>query len=230
MGDDDFRPGRLVGLSLPDLTVHLTRVGADRAVPAPAETLDALVREAVKRLVRTGGRGDLREGAVSLSTLAEDRSPAGGGAPSETTLGPRWDVLADLLGDLADALDDDAVPMLLRSHHGKSRQVLEATSAGGWIPRRDVRDRVEVSDSHLSHILRELVDAGLVHRRRRGREVEIRLTTAGRDAIGVEPAPDPAPPSLATVRRLAAGVDPARSAELIRRAETGRNTPNWDAA
>jgi DNA-binding MarR family transcriptional regulator len=82
------------------------------------------------------------------------------------------------------------VDSILRSQGGHGRAVLEMLAEhGGPISRRAVRERLEITESHLSHVLRDLAEADLIVRSRLGREVALDLGPVGREVVERSVAP-----------------------------------------
>lgn len=95
-----------------------------------------------------------------------------------------WFGLSQVLGLAERRVDRSAVEAILRSHNGKAGAVFaqiaaHAMSTGEPMARSDLD--VEASDSHRSHILRELEDADLVTRFKQGSRTVIELGGVGRD-------------------------------------------------
>lgn len=84
--------------------------------------------------------------------------------------------------------------MLPRSHKGRWRRVLELLAAAGGTMRRAVlKERLDaLSESHLSHLLRDLEEAEMIVRRRpeRSREVLVELRSAGREIVAARVSSD----------------------------------------
>ena len=83
---------------------------------------------------------------------------------------------------------------LPRSHKGRWRRVLELLAGnGGTMRRAALKERLEaLSESHLSHLLRDLEEAEMVARRRpeRSREVLVELLPAGREIVATRASSD----------------------------------------
>lgn len=144
-----------------------------------------LVRTLAVRAIRTGSAGDLIEAAIAIHDAVPEE------APVPATLAQELAVLVDVLEVSSAVGGESAWPMLLRSHAGKARRVLEHLSAraASWTPKKELLEAIDISDSQLSHLLRRLQDEELVARRKVGREAELRITGLGQEAIGVVAAP-----------------------------------------
>lgn len=96
-----------------------------------------------------------------------------------------WTALSDLLSEAARRSDRAAIESILRSHKGLGQQLLEQLAAhGGPLLRSEVRDRLGLSESHVSHLLRELDEADLIVRyRHEGKGVAIDLGGVGREIV-----------------------------------------------
>lgn len=114
---------------------------------------------------------------------------------------------------------------ILLCHKGRGRQVLERlVDGGGKLRRTALREGLDpLSESHLSHLLRDLETAGVIVRRRPGKtkEVLIELTAAGRRLVAAPPVPGWARYLLERLESLPAAVDPA----VLRRQLLARGAP-----
>lgn len=141
---------------------------------------DAAVHEMLgaelARLIRSADRTELLAAAVELDAAAE--------AAGESSA--IWSFAAGQLEAAAGAVGDTSLPMHLRGHAGKSEQVLRCVAErGGTAARKDIAAALtDVTDSHLSHILGDLDNAGLLIRSREGREIVVMLTAKGNEALG----------------------------------------------
>lgn len=95
-----------------------------------------------------------------------------------------WTFLTDLLGEAAKRSDSAAVNSILLDHQGHGKRVLEVLAeAGQAVSRSALRTTLNISESHLSHLLRELEEADLICRHRNGREISIELGSTGRVTV-----------------------------------------------
>jgi len=175
---------------------HLDTVAADEIAPvvervaaeADADNLarltDLLLDRAL-RLLREGSREEILDEALAISggvsgetgRVLRERSPETFGA---------WAALDDLLAEAARRSDRAAVPSLLRSIEGHGLKVLELLAEKGQaVPRAEIRERLNLAEAHLSHLLRDLEEADLIVRYRvQGkREVLVELGRVGREEV-----------------------------------------------
>jgi DNA-binding MarR family transcriptional regulator len=123
---------------------------------------------AVACSIRRDSRRQLLEASVYLDTCYDDERDS---APALYL-----HALATVLEAAAAATSAEATTALGLPAH----RVLEAlVERGGSSPRAEIRRTSELSESHLSHVLRELEHFGLVERTRQGKEVTIDLTPRG---------------------------------------------------
>jgi len=174
------------------------------------DELDTVIGEHALRIEATGTRAGMLDAAEALHELAA--WAAGQGNPRAAH---RWEVLGEHLTDRAARSDPIGVEALLRGDNGKPRRVLEllAQAPGGSLPRAAFAGHLVASESHVSHILRSLHDAALIHRHQEGRAVTVTLAARGREVIGSEP---PAS-SVADLAVLIAGLPPERRHQVTDR-------------
>lgn len=179
----------------------VARVASGELHLSPTE-LDAVVAEHALRVENGGSRSDLLTAADALHDLATWARQPGGA--SELRAGARFEVLAEHLTAKATRSDRGGVDALLRGHDGKPAQLLSLLAAApeGTLPRAGLGPALGTGESHVSHILRSLYDAGLVHRRQQGRTVTLTISERGRAALG----PSPEVAEGRGPRRLAPGV------------------------
>jgi DNA-binding MarR family transcriptional regulator len=182
---------------LSDLVAAIARV-ADAGGPADAlDGLSEISVDEVVRLVRAGDATEMVEGGRTLTRFLG--SPRGRAA---CELAPAaHERLAGLVSVLTAAISPSSKggdALVLRSWNGKAEEALGCLAARhGAMPRAELRGELNVSESYISHLLRDLEGAGLVERigipGRRG--VEVHLTAEGRDlapereAVAVAPEP-----------------------------------------
>jgi hypothetical protein len=167
--------------------------------------VELAVDEAV-RLVRGGSRPELVAGGETLAAFLGGRR----GANVQSAAPGAYDTLSGLLPVLTAAsspASKGGEEAVLRSWNGKARAALAAVAAErrGFLPRAELRERLEVSESYLSHLLADLEAASLLERvgGHGRRSVDVRLTSKGRDLVSGQAAPEePAQPAhLRSVRR-----------------------------
>jgi hypothetical protein len=152
---------RLRNGTLPKLLVALERL---LEMGSPAASLGAVSELAVDetvRLVRYGSRSDLLAGGDTLATFL------GGprGARVKTGAPGAYDTLSGLLPVLSAASSPagrGGEALVLRSWSGKALAALAAVARAGSMPRAELRDDLRVSQSHLSHMLKDLEAAQLL--------------------------------------------------------------------
>lgn len=163
---------------------------------APAETLFAavpkhlsfasdlraiLIYRTLERL-RTGTRAEMHDESIAIETFLA--SEAGAGLPKEEA--GAWSALSDVLLEAARRSDPEAVEMILRSHPLYGQRVLELLAENGdrALPRTQLIEKLRISQSQLSHLLRDLEEADLIARTRDGgREVMVSLGPVGREHV-----------------------------------------------
>ena len=170
----------------------LERVAAEpeeRALSA----LTALLMNRVLRLLRQGSsREALHEEALMLNrTLA---IPAGARLQQDRpeAFGV-WKALGDLLSGAARSTSHAAVPSILRSASGRGQEILELLAGeSGPVPRTEIKRRLKLAESQLSHLLRDLEEADLVVRYRpeKSKEVLVELGPVGREVVSQSVLPD----------------------------------------
>jgi DNA-binding MarR family transcriptional regulator len=162
----------------------LERVAAEpeeRALSA----LTALLMNRVLRLLRQGSSEALQEEALMLNRalaisagvrLQKDRPEAFG----------VWKALGELLSGAARSTSRAAVPSILRSASGRGQEILELLAGeSGPVPRTEIKRRLKLAESQLSHLLRDLEEADLVirHRPEKSKEILVELGPVGREVV-----------------------------------------------
>jgi DNA-binding MarR family transcriptional regulator len=161
----------------------------ERGAAEPEEralsALTALLMNRVLRLLRQGSQEDLHEEALMLNRalaipagvhLQKDRPEAFG----------VWKGLGELLSGAARSTSRAAVPSLLRSASGRGQEILELLAGeSGPVPRTEIKRRLKLAESQLSHLLRDLEEADLVIRYRpeKTKEVLVELGPVGREVV-----------------------------------------------
>ncbi len=165
---------------------------------SPAASLGVVCELAVDeavRLVRAGSRTDLLVVGDALATFLG--GPRGAnvkrGAPGA------YDTLSGLLPVLSAASSPASrggEALVLRSWSGKAQAALAAVARTGSMPRAELREGLRVSQSHLSHMLKDLEAAHLVERvgGPGRRSVDVRITAKGRQLVFEQVPPPPPPP------------------------------------
>ncbi len=176
----------LLDLSLSQLVGEVV----DGRLEVALSQLDAVVAEHALRVESDGSRADLLEAAEALHDLAAwvgERGDEAGRLRAAT----RFELLGEHLTAKAGRSDRAGVDALLRAHDGKPAQLLAllAQAPMGAMARSALAQPLGTGESHVSHILRALYDAGLVHRSQEGRAVTVTISRRGRAAIGTPAAP-----------------------------------------
>lgn len=173
----------LADAPLPDVVSALERMMVAGAEPQAMEALGALLVHRILHLLREASRVAIADECLALDRFlvtevgraAKRAHPAWFGA---------WSAFADLLTEAARRSDPAAVESILRMDDGHGRRVLEfLAEQGEAMPRKVLRDRLGLSESHLSHVLGDLFEADLIVKEQRGREVMLELGPVGRDVV-----------------------------------------------
>ncbi len=172
---------------MPELVAALeeeqTLQGEERALPRRARRVARILMTEAIRLIRVGTRAEIADAALELAEALT--------RPSAERLKELHPAAHRLLTSASDALAAATPPssggseMTLlnpRSWNGKSREAVAILSGseGRSMPWAELRERLRISKSHLSHMLSELEAAGLVVRVRSGRNVTVHLGVVGR--------------------------------------------------
>lgn len=181
----------LDGAHFDELRPHLERLASEPEHHDLEQVLSALLLDRCLRLLRRGARREIAEEALALSRFLE--SP-----PGETLRAVRpelhgsWASFADLLAEAAGRSAPDAIDSILRNHKGRGQQVLELLAEEASPVRRSrLRERLgEISESQLSHLLRDLEECELIvrHRPEGSKEVFVELGAFGRERVAARPA------------------------------------------
>jgi DNA-binding transcriptional ArsR family regulator len=172
----------LDGVPVSEVTPHV-EVVAREGSPAALKTLTGVFLDRALHVLRDGSRRDLLEEALAVSRgisgepghLLRQRDAATYGA---------WVALDNLLGEAGRRSDRDAVPSILKNTHGLGLRVLEILAKDGIpVARSRIREKLELTESHLSHLLYNLEEADLVVRFRQGKEVQVKLGPVGQDLV-----------------------------------------------
>lgn len=171
------------GLPPAEIAPLLEKVGATPENLA-LSALTALLMNRALRLLRQGSRQEILDESLMLNRflatpagdrLKKDRPEVFGG----------WTALGELLSGAARSVSRTAVPSILSGTRG--RDILELlASEGRPLSRAEIKRRLDFkSESHLSHLLRDLEEADLVVRYRpEGRkDVVVELGPVGREVV-----------------------------------------------
>jgi len=146
--------------------------------------LTALLMNRALRLLRQGSRQEILDESLMLNRvlateagahLRQSRPEAFGG----------WSALGELLSGAARSTSRAAIPAILSGSRG--REILEVLAGEGRpVARSEIKRRLEfTSESHLSHLLRDLEEAELVLRYKPegGKDVFVELGPVGREVV-----------------------------------------------
>lgn len=217
--------------ALDELAAH---AAGERGRQAIAVVADLALDESV-RLIRRASRGEVVDAGEALARWC---SGPRGRAVEAADPGSHA-IVAGLMFVLAAAAAPDGKGgdvLVLRSWNGKAREAVELVAAAPdhTLARAELRRRLDVSESYLSHLLADLEAAGLVERIGvpGGRGVDVHLggkgfalsssSAASLDA-GASVGEPPAVPSRPKSRRAVARVRaPALDGRLSRHRREGR--------
>ena len=157
-----------------------------------ATRLRGVLLDRVLYFLRRASRDEIEDEALALHTFL-DTSPGSGLAKALPEAFGGFRAIGRLLTLASRRSDRAAVDSILRSHKGRPRPLLEILAEyGGPMARQELKERldqqIETSESHLSHLLRELEEAELVERFRpeSGRQVMVELGRIGREVVNTE--------------------------------------------
>lgn len=181
-----------------DIAGYLDALAEGRGDAKDERALNGLLRSRTLRLLRQGSREEISEEAVQLSRFLESESGKALGRVRAELYGG-WCAFADLLIAAGHRRDAAAVDSILRSYGGNARRLLEFLAGRGAgretgddtpiaVPRSEVKKHLELSESHLSHLLRDLEESDLVFRYRvpKGREVMVELGPLGQRVVNTK--------------------------------------------
>lgn len=172
-----------VNASFDELTPVLEQIAAGASDRARVDAAGGLVLHRALCLLRVESRETvLNEGMALDGFLYSAAGSAVKTAQPDLYWG--WIGISGLLGEAARRSDRAAVDSILASHAGRGRAVLEILAErGAPVPRGEIRERLKLSESHLSHLLRDLAEADLIERAKAGREVAVTLGPVGREVV-----------------------------------------------
>lgn len=160
--------------------------------PKPAQRVRGLLLSRAVRLLRGGSRREIHAEAREIS-----RFLASAEGENLRQRGPEvfggLSAIGRLLSGAARQMLPPAVDaVLLNYKEGRGRQLLELLARRGQaVPRSELRKELGLSESHLSHLLRELEEDVLILRYPAGkRKVLVDLTPTGRSVLGGLGLPD----------------------------------------
>lgn len=163
----------------------LERLIDDNLTQEDLEQVTGLLLNRVLHLLREASTTAILEECMDLNRFIE--STVGQSVKSQRPdYFGRWAGIAELLSEAAQRVDAAAVSSILLAHKGYGQKILEILAAATTsLPRSQIRKHLEISESHLSHILSDLDEASLIVRRRldNSREVTIDLGPLGREIV-----------------------------------------------
>jgi DNA-binding MarR family transcriptional regulator len=128
------------------------------------EALDGLISSRTLWLLKDGDRSQLLDEALQLAQVLESAAGTALDTHDPATHGA-WCGFRDLMTEAARRSDPLFVNSLLRSTGGRGEAILELLAASpAPVPRPEIRRNLDLSESHLSHLLRDLEKAELVVR------------------------------------------------------------------
>ncbi len=189
MNTDHNLASELAALSEPrieELRPYFEALSAQPEAERLAGMLSSLLLDRVLQVLRRGSRLEIAEDGMHLADFLS--SEAGKRLLAATAkLHGRWRGLADLLAEAARRSDRGAVDSILRSHRGRGEKVLTLLAERDEPVRRmEIRQELgRISESLLSHLLRDLDDADLIIRYRPegSKEVWVELGPVGRELV-----------------------------------------------
>ena len=146
------------------------------AAPPRANQIARLVVAEAVRLIRLGTQSEVVDAAAEISRAIMQPK-----MKELAKLYPdamrRVEAASVMLGAAAPASSGGGELTVLRSWNGKAREALAIINQepSGAIQRADLRAKLGVDESYLSHLLRDLEGAGLIDRVRFGRRMKVRL-------------------------------------------------------
>ncbi len=190
-----------------------------------AEAVGGLILHRTLKLLRDSSRDDILTEGIALDGFLT--SPAGDQfRTTHPDLYFAWQGVSALLGEAARRSDRAAIESILRSHDGHGRAVLELLAERAEPVRRaEVRERLQLSESHMSHVLRDLEEADLIERRPSGREVALALGPVGREVVARHVLPEWVRHMVEVLQRAAQAETPDAGAladELARKGAPSR--------
>lgn len=178
--------------ALPEEVYPLLERAAGEQEAAVLDSLTALLLDRALRLLRQGSRQEIFEESKALNRVLA--------GPESATLEEKmpgihggWMALGELLSEASRRSDRAAVDSILLSTKGHGQSLLEELAREGRpLPRAEIRKRLRLGESHLSHLLRDLAEADLVVRYRPegSKEVLVELGPVGREVVKTSILPD----------------------------------------
>ncbi len=155
--------------------------GGGASLPPRSLQIAELLAAETVRLIRLGTRAELTEARLDLARAVASKETA--------ELGDEQPKVRRLLTGSAVALSFATAPSsaagelaVLRSWNGMAAEVVALVDQAPekYLRRAELRELLDIDESHLSHLLADLESANLIARRRSGREVTVHLGRTGR--------------------------------------------------
>jgi hypothetical protein len=147
------------------------------------EAVDALILYRTLERLRKSSRDEILQESLNLNEFLT----SGEGKTFQSNYSEkhaRWSALADLISQAARRSDAAAAHSILSSHPTYGKKLLEILAANHQpVPRVSLVRDLEISESQLSHLLRDLEEADIVVRFKQGREVMVDLGTVGTEIV-----------------------------------------------
>jgi DNA-binding transcriptional ArsR family regulator len=151
---------------------------------AVAEVAERQIRRNLVRSLRSASADKLAEEAQEFATVLANTDFPG-------DLDARWTELLAVWNMGVTMRDSSAVEAILRGNNDKNRVLMRLLKQHGESARKDLAAQVDLSDSHLSHALAQLEQAGLIERRKQGNAIWVKATKLGFETLNNEPVPKP---------------------------------------
>jgi DNA-binding HxlR family transcriptional regulator len=162
------------------LVEKVAREPEDKALTA----LTALMMNRALRLLRQGSRQEILDESLMLNRVLAIEAGAHLRQSRPEVFGG-WSALGELLSGAARSTSRAAIPAILSGSRG--REILELLAGEGRpVARSEIKRQLEfTSESHLSHLLRDLEEAELVLRYKHegGKEVLVELGPVGHQVV-----------------------------------------------
>jgi len=146
--------------------------------------LTALLMNRALRLLRQGSRQEILDESLMLNRALAIEAGAHLRQSQPEAFGG-WSALGELLSGAARSTSRAAIPAILSGSRG--REILELLAGEGRpVARSEIKRQLEfTSESHLSHLLRDLEEADLVLRYKPegGKDVFVELGPVGREVV-----------------------------------------------
>jgi predicted transcriptional regulator len=171
-----FDATRYIDATISELVSEFGTTRRNTLTEPESRAIDVLV-ERVVHDVRSASTAELAHSSVELDDLSRQ-------LPESSEARIRIDTLASVTQSAAAQFTDSARPAVLRSFEGKAEKALVHLAVRAKpVSLIDLRSKLQVQESNGSYLVGELMRAGLVHREKRGRTVDVWLSDAGRTYV-----------------------------------------------